>query len=141
MKVRIKKMSESAVIPVYSKPGDIGLDLTATSYYRVSDKNYGYIEYGTGLQIEIPEGFGGFIFPRSSISNTGMILANAVGVIDPGYRGEVKCRFRWIKDTLDYKVGDRVAQLIILPVPHVDLVEAESLTETVRSEAGFGSTN
>lgn len=79
MEVKIKKLCETAVIPSYAKPGDAGMDLVATS--RVFDK-YGNVEYGTGLAMEIPEGYVGFIFPRSSISKQDLSLANAVGVID-----------------------------------------------------------
>lgn len=141
MKVKISKITPEAVIPKYAKVGDVGLDLVATSSIKVDSSNYGYIEYGTGLRIEIPEDYVGLLFPRSSISNTGMILSNSVGVIDPGYRGEIKLRFRWIKDTLEYKIGDRIGQLVIMPVPSIELVESKELSETIRGDSGFGSTN
>ena len=96
MEVKIKKLCETAVIPSYAKPGDAGMDLVATS--RVFDK-YGNVEYGTGLAMEIPEGYVGLIFARSSISKQDLSLANAVGVIDSGYRGEIKFKF---KPTLSY---------------------------------------
>lgn len=96
MEVKIKKLCETAVIPSYAKPGDAGMDLVATS--RVFDK-YGNVEYGTGLAMEIPEGYVGLIFARSSISKQDLSLANAVGVIDSGYRGEIKLKF---KPTLAY---------------------------------------
>ena len=96
MEVKIKKLCESAVIPTYAKPGDAGMDLVATS--RIFDK-YGNVEYGTGLAMEIPEGYVGLIFARSSIFKQDLSLANAVGVIDSGYRGEVKFKF---KPTLSY---------------------------------------
>ena len=96
MEVKIKKLCETAVIPSYAKPGDAGMDLVATS--RVFDK-YGNVEYGTGLAIEIPEGYVGLIFARSSIFKQDLSLANAVGVIDSGYRGEIKFKF---KPTLSY---------------------------------------
>lgn len=96
MEVKIKKLCETAVIPSYAKPGDAGMDLVATS--RVFDK-YGNVEYGTGLAIEIPEGYVGLIFARSSIFKQDLSLANAVGVIDSGYRGEIKFKF---KPTLAY---------------------------------------
>jgi len=140
MKVKIKKLVESAVIPSYSKKGDAGMDLTAVSKEIVdSNGDYGYISYGTGLSIEIPERFVGLIFPRSSISNTGLILANAVGVIDSGYRGEISCRFKHVANTVDYKIGDRVAQLIILPYPEVEFEEVADLSKTVREGGSFGS--
>ena len=96
MKVKIKKLCESAVIPTYAKSGDAGMDLVATS--RIFDK-YGNVEYGTGLAMEIPEGYVGLIFARSSIFKQDLSLSNAVGVIDSGYRGEVKFKF---KPTLSY---------------------------------------
>lgn len=96
MEVKIKKLCETAVIPSYAKPGDAGMDLVATS--RVFDK-YGNVEYGTGLAMEIPEGYVGLIFARSSIFKQDLSLANAVGVIDSGYRGEIKFKF---KPTLSY---------------------------------------
>ena len=82
MKIRFKKLNPNAIVPAYSKPGDAGLDLTATSKELINNSQYGYLEYGTGLAVEIPEGYVGLIFPRSSISNTGLILSNSVGVID-----------------------------------------------------------
>ena len=91
MEIRIKKLIEGAVIPQYSKQGDAGLDLTATS--RRMDPT-GFIEYGTGLAVQIPTGYVGLVFPRSSISRVNMQLCNAVGVIDSGYRGEILCRFK-----------------------------------------------
>lgn len=146
MKIKIKKLAVaeggiSGVIPTYAKPGDAGLDLTATSKKVVDEGSYGYIEYGTGLAIEIPEGYVGLTFPRSSVSNTGLIKANAVGVIDSGYRGELKSRFKAIPDTKQYEVGDKIAQLIIIPYPKIEFEEVEELSETERGEGGYGSTN
>lgn len=140
MKVKIKKLLPESVIPKYAKAGDAGLDLTATSVNIVEEVGYGYIEYGTGLAVEIPEGYVGLVFPRSSVSGTGLLLANAVGVIDSGYRGELKCRFKWIKNTFKYAVGDRVAQMIIIPYPQIEFEEVAELGTTERSEGGFGST-
>ena len=141
MKVNIKKLNENAVIPSYSKAGDCGLDLTATSKEIVDKGSYGYIEYGTSLAIELPENFVGLIYPRSSISNTGMIMANSVGVVDAGYRGEIKIRFKAIPDTKQYEIGERVAQLVIMPYPHIEFEEVNELSNTERNEGGFGSTN
>jgi len=140
MKVKIKKLVPQAIIPTYANRTDAGLDLTAV-YIKVEDHHeYGYYEYGTGLAIEIPEGYVGLIFPRSSISKTGMILSNAVGVLDPGYVGEVKLRFKYIKGTKAYDVGDRIGQLIIMPYPPIEFEEVEELSNTERGEGGFGST-
>ena len=96
MEVKIKKTHKDAVIPRYAKAGDAGLDLTATS---ISYDEYGNICYGTGLAFEIPEGYVGLIFPRSSNCKKDIILTNCVGVIDSGYRGEVSFKFKG----LDYQ--------------------------------------
>ncbi len=141
MKVKIKKLVPEAVIPMYAKPGDAGMDLTAISMKVVDEGEYGYIEYGTGLSIEVPEGYVALMFPRSSCSDTGLILANSVGVIDSGYRGEIKARFKAIPDTKYYNVGDRVVQLVIIPYPQIEWEETETLSETERGEGGHGSTN
>jgi dUTP pyrophosphatase len=140
MKVKIKKLVPEAVIPSYANSGDAGLDLVAT-WITVEDHNkYGYFEYGTGICVEIPEGYVGLIFPRSSISKTGMLLTNSVGVIDSGYRGEIKFRFKYISGTNSYNVGDKVGQMIIIPYPKIEFEEADELTETQRGDGGFGST-
>lgn len=91
MKVRIKKLHENAIIPTYAKKGDAGMDLTAVDYYY---DLVGNVVYHTGLAIEIPEGYVGLIFPRSSIYNRDINLTNAVGVIDSGYRGEIIMKFK-----------------------------------------------
>ena len=136
MRVKIAKTNPDAIIPSYSKPGDAGMDLTAiTTSYEDS-----HITYGTGLAIEIPEGHFGLLFPRSSVYKTEQHLANAVGVIDSGYRGEIKLKFTRSKDSLEYNVGERVGQLIILPYPRIELDEVESLGTTHRGSGGFGST-
>ena len=149
MKVKIKKLSENAVIPSYGKPGDAGMDLTAISMettgkisvlYPVDPSEYKYIEYGTGLSFEIPEGYVGLLYPRSSISKTGLVLANSVGVVDSGYRGEVKLRFKYFGGT-KYNLGERVAQIMIVPHPTIEFEDTHELTETERGEGGFGSTN
>lgn len=142
MKVRFKKLSPDAVTPAYSKPGDAGLDLTAVSM-KTADQLY--TEYGTGIAVEIPEGHVGLLFPRSSVTNKAQIVKNSVGVIDSNYRGEIKLRFSSINvDPLVrdqfYNVGDRVGQLIIVPIPSIELEESEELSETNRGTGGYGST-
>lgn len=143
IQIKFKKLNTSAVIPSFAKVGDAGLDLTCVSISSVDNKEekFGYIEYGTGLAVEIPEGYVGLLYPRSSISNTGLILANAVGVVDSGYRGEIKCRFKHIRDSKQYFLGDRVCQLIVMPYPKVEILEVEELSSTERGDTGFGSTN
>jgi dUTP pyrophosphatase len=140
MQVRVKKLHDSAVVPAYSKPGDAGMDLTAISMEKDS---HGNVVYGTGLAIEIPEGYVGLIFPRSSNSKTDLYLTNHVGVIDSGYRGEIMFKFRANPSLINARIhrpGDRVGQLIIIPYPQVTLVESAELSDTERGDGGFGST-
>jgi dUTP pyrophosphatase len=101
-----------------------------------------YYEYLTGIAIEIPEGYVGLMFPRSSISKTKQILSNHVGVIDSGFRGEIRFRFKklaWDNGDL-YDVGDKIGQLVIMPIPAIELVEVDELSDSERGEGGFGST-
>lgn len=138
LKVRFKKLVESAHIPSKAHPTDAGFDLVATSRSYSMDK---FSEYGTGLAVEIPEGYVGLLFPRSSISKYGLQLANSVGVIDPGYLGEIKLRFySKCKTSGMYLVGDKIGQLIIMPYPTVEFEECEDLEESDRGVGGFGST-
>lgn len=129
------KLLEGAVMPTKQRDGDAGFDLIAHS---ISQSTEDFIEYGTGVHIEIPKDCVGLLFPRSSISNMNMILANSVGVIDSNFRGEIKLRFRTTGGKI-YTVGDRVGQLVILKLPDVQLSLVSSLEETERGENGFGS--
>ena len=141
MKVRIKKLNEKAVIPSYAKSGDAGMDLIAT---EIINETSNQITYGTGLSLEIPEGFVGLIFPRSSVRKYDLALSNCVGVIDSGYRGELQATFNKINHHKirvdDYKVGDRIAQIMIIPHPDIQFEEVDELSNTERGEGGFGST-
>ena len=141
MKVRIKKLNELAVIPSYAKDGDAGMDLVATSIISETDTQ---ITYGIGLALEIPKGFVGLIFPRSSVRKTRLMLSNCVGVVDSGYRGELQATFNKVNQNSiadnDYKVGDRIAQIMIIPHPPIEFEEADELSDTERGEGGFGST-
>ena len=138
MKLKIKKLNDNATTPFYSKPGDAGMDLVATS----KDENAMFIEYGTGLAMELEDGYVGLIFPRSSISKYHLDMANSVGVIDSGYRGEVKVRFKKTStnayETV-YNVGDKICQLIVMPFPKVEIEEVAELSNTERGAGGFGS--
>ena len=147
MEVNIKKLDEKAIIPAYAHNTDAGLDLTAIS---VEYKNGTYI-FGTGLAIEIPKGYVGLLFPRSSNFKQDLWLTNCVGVIDSGYRGEIKFIFKNVvtQTTLDelekwepkiWKVGERVGQLIIMPYPSIELHEVNELNDSDRGENGLGST-
>ena len=139
MKIKVKKINENAVIPKYSKPGDAGLDLTAVS---IVSNTTSQVIYDTGLAIEIPEEHVGLIFPRSSICNYELELSNSVGVVDSGYRGTIRFVFNKTNgiDSLKYKVGDRIGQLLILPYPEIELVEVNELNDSERGHTGFGST-
>jgi dUTP pyrophosphatase len=139
MKVNIKKLHDNAVIPKYAKDGDAGLDLVAT---EIISKEPFQITYGTGLAMEIPDGYVGLVFPRSSIRKYDLSLTNCVGVIDSGYRGELQATFRRHKGVAskDYEVGDKIAQIIIIPYPHIQFKEVKELSDTERGTGGFGST-
>lgn len=139
MKVKVKKLNSEAIIPKYAHPTDAGLDLTAVSYERDSNN---LIVYHTGLSIEIPEGYVGLIYPRSSISKYDLELTNSVGVIDSGYRGEILFKFRETTSHFPniYVPGDRIGQLIIVPYPSIELEEVDELSSSDRSDKGFGST-
>ena len=153
MKVNVKKLDSNAVIPTYAKHGDAGMDLTAIS------KNYdehGNVCYGTGLAFEIPNGFVGLLFPRSSNTKKDLILGNSVGVIDSGYRGEVVLKFKAIdtqylqdgkltflkRDFMkEYNIGDRIGQIVIMPVPQIEFNIVDELSTSDRGVGGFGSTD
>lgn len=158
MKVKIKKLSSNAVIPKYAKEGDAGLDLTAT--IKEYDE-YGNVVYGTSLAIEIPFGYVGLLFPRSSNAKYDLLNTNAVGVIDSGYRGEIMMKYKptlteWVDSNLggyvaygcwtdsdddikQYKIGDRIGQLIIIPYPQIEFEEVEELSESERGIGSYGS--
>lgn len=141
VKVKVKKLNENAVIPQYTTPGAACVDLVATSV--TYDKYQNYV-FGTGLAFEIPKGYVGRLYPRSSNSKTNLYLTNSVGNIDSDYRGEVMVKFK--SRDLEmfgyeyYKVGDRIAQLAIEEVPIVEFEEVEELSETQRGDGGYGST-
>jgi len=138
--LRFKRLLADAKLPTKAYDIDSGMDIYA-SY--IKKENDGELWFGTGLAVEIPVGFSGLIFPRSSISKVPLSLANAVGVIDPGYRGEIQVRFNKLdpthKEAEDYKIGDRVAQLIIVQVPCFQPVWADELDDSERGADGFGS--
>ena len=146
MQVKIKKLHPDSKIPQYAKHGDAGMDLTAIS--KQYDE-HGNVVYGTGLAFEIPQGYAGFLFPRSSNAKKDLILSNSVGVIDSGYRGEVVFKFKpsdWYNrddascTAPQYEVGDRIGQIIILPYPEIEFLEVGELSSSDRGVGGFGST-
>lgn len=154
MKVNVKKLDSNAVLPTYAKHGDAGMDLTATSK---SYDEHGNVVYGTGLAFEIPAGYVGLLFPRSSNTKKDLILGNSVGVIDSGYRGEVVFKFKLTMNCqkfekakydgangfdLDaYSVGDRIGQIIIMPYLQIEFNLVDELSTTDRGVGGFGSTD
>jgi len=138
-KLKVKKLFPDAKLPTRATPDSAGLDM-----YAHSEKPYGscMVEYGTGIAVEIPEGYTGFLFPRSSITERSMRLANCVGVLDPDYRGEIKFRFDDLNlpdSYKNYEVGERIGQLILLQTPRFEVVEVEELSQTERGSQGFGS--
>jgi dUTP pyrophosphatase len=164
MKVKVKKLHPNAVIPTYATNGSAGMDLTAT---RMEIDNDGNLVAHTDLAFEIPKGYVGLLFPRSSISKKDISLANSVGVLDSDYRGEVtfkfKSHFKFVnplkfwwevivrnKDVVSflcynqwrhvYGVGDRVGQIVIVQHPEIEFIESDDLSETERGAGGYGST-
>jgi len=140
MRIKVKKLHPDAKLPTQSHPGDAGFDL-----YAIDDgtnTRYGYREYGTALAFEIPEGYVGLVYPRSSISERGMMLYNSTGVIDSGYRGEVTVRFRLLdgEHTKYYRRGDRIAQLVVQLIPEITIEEVQDLSASSRGSGGYGST-
>lgn len=136
MKVKVKRLHEDAALPTYATDGSGAFDLTAVT-------KQGQV-YGTGLAFEIPKGHALFVYSRSGHGfKEGMRLANCVGVIDSDYRGEVKVKL--VFDGADYQrpywpsVGERIAQGVILKVPHIEFEEVEELSDTQRGINGFGS--
>lgn len=137
MNVNFVKLNKLAVAPSYAKDGDAGLDFRVSRVIKETDTQ---ITYGTDIAMEIPRGYVGLIFPRSSVRETELILSNCVGVIDSGYRGEIMATFNKLGGNLSHKynVGEKMCQMIIIPYPKIKLVEKDSLTETERGTGGYG---
>jgi dUTP pyrophosphatase len=148
MEIKFIKLNEDAVAPTRAHETDAGFDMTATS---VKTENK-FVEYGTGIAVNIPKGYVGLIFPRSSVTKRDLMLKNSVGVIDSGYQGEIRFRFKPFPEESFragndiayngnfYEVGDRIGQIIFQKLPEVTLVEVESFEESERGDNGFGST-
>lgn len=140
MKVKIKRLNKDAVLPYKAHATDAGMDMVATS--RDFDGN-GNVVYGTGIAVEIPQGYVGLVFPRSSVSRQDMVLSNSVGVIDSGYRGEITFKFKTVGSKMYpdmYNVGDRIGQLIVMPYPDILWDEVDELEDSDRGDGGYGST-
>ena len=151
MKVKIKKLYSDSILPTKAHSSDAGFDLYAHSKSYDDDGN---VVYGSGVAMEIPQGYVGLVFPRSSNAKKDLILSNSVGVIDSGYRGEIAFKFKQTPQefadasgtfvtyqyTKDYVLGDRVGQIIIMPYPEIEFVEVGELSDTERGTGGYGST-
>ena len=135
IEIKVKKTHPDAVLPKYAFEGDAGMDIVSVGK-KMTEK---YLEYQTGLKLEIPEGYVCLIFPRSSVSKKDLMLCNSVGVLDSGYRGELIFRFQRFGEEV-YEVGDKIGQIMIVPYPKVEIKEVDELNDSVRGEGGWGST-
>ena len=149
--LKVKRLYEDSILPTRANQSDAGLDMYVNSIEKDTEK--GIVTYNLGVSLEIPEGFFGLLFPRSSVFKYDLSMTNSVGVIDSGYRGEVKAKFRipdWESKFSKrgighsnpelYEIGDRCCQLIILPCYHFPVVDVDSLSDSDRGEGGYGST-
>lgn len=140
--VRVKYINDKIKRPEYATDGSLGMDLAAATNGPVVIKAGDRELVPVGIALQIPKGYGGFIFPRSGLAmKKGLTMCNSVGVIDNDYTGEIKVAMLNVSEN-DYTInpGDRIAQLVFLPVEYANLVEVASLTETERGAGGFGST-
>jgi dUTP pyrophosphatase len=141
MELSFEQLHPDAALPSAHHPGDAGLDLRAVADVEVAPGARAMVP--TGVAVAIPEGHAGLVLPRSGLaSKQGLTLANAPGLIDAGYRGEVICAVVNLDPSIPVAIakGDRIAQLVIVALPAVAPAWAESLPETVRGDGGFGST-
>ncbi|WP_431800641.1 dUTP diphosphatase [Microbacterium sp. bgisy203] len=128
-------------VPVYAHPGDAGADLVSTEALRLAPGQRALV--GTGVRIALPDGFVAFVVPRSGLAaKHGITIVNSPGTVDAGYRGEIKVSLLNTDgaEPYDIAVGDRIAQLIVMPVPRVTFVPVAELPDSPRGEGGFGST-
>ena len=142
MRVRIKKINENAIIPTYGTEYSAGADLYALLESKIEIKPHETVFVHTGISVEIPEGYCGLIFARSSMgSKRGLAPANKVGVIDADYRGEIMVTLHNHSEiTQTVEPGERIAQLAIVPFLKAEFEEVDELTDTTRGAGGFGST-
>ena len=140
MEIKIKKLSEDAFIPTYGTPFSAGADLYAAKEEVIEP--FKTVLVHTDIALEIPEGYGGFIYARSGLATKrGLAPANKVGVIDADYRGEIMVAlYNQSGQTQRVERGERIAQLVIAPVLHAEFCESQMLTDTKRADGGFGST-
>ena len=131
----------AAQAPGYAHPGDAGADLVAAEAVRLEPGQRALV--GTGVRIALPDGYAAFVIPRSGLAaRHGITIVNAPGTVDAGYRGEIKVALlnTDASEPYDIAVGDRIAQLIVLPVPQARFIPVDELPDSVRGEGGFGST-
>jgi dUTP pyrophosphatase len=131
----------ASVVPTYAHPGDAGADLVAAEAVRLAPGERALV--GTGVRIALPDGYAAFVVPRSGLAaKHGITVLNAPGTVDAGYRGEIKVTLlnTDLDAAYDVAVGDRIAQLIVMPVPPVRFVPVDELPDSVRGSGGFGST-
>jgi dUTP pyrophosphatase len=141
MSFRFTRLSEAAKAPQRAHPGDAGCDLFAAEAARLEPGERASV--GTGIAVEIPEGSAGLVLPRSGLAaKHGISVVNAPGLIDAGYRGELRVLLLNTdkQEAFEIEPGDRIAQLVIVEVADADPVEAETLAESARGDGGFGST-
>ena len=141
MEILVKVLHDDAVVPAYANEGDAGCDLVAITTCTLRAGG-GRAMVGTGLSVAIPYGYAGFVLPRSGLaSKHGVTCANAPGLIDSGYRGELKVALVNLDPDEDYIVhkGDRIAQLAVMQVPHAAFIVVNELPTASRGDGGFGS--
>lgn len=139
LEIKIKLLSSQAKMPTKGTEYSAGFDMYGTSLAINEQENT--ITIGTDVAMEIPVGYVGYVYPRSSICKTNLILSNSVGVIDSDYRGEIKFVFRRINLFSGwYNINDRIGQIVFMPIPKTTLVQVDTLSETVRNTGGYGST-
>lgn len=150
MEVKIKKLYEDSILPTKAHATDAGYDLYAHSKFYDNDGN---VVYGCGVAMEIPQGYVGLVFPRSSNAKKDLLLSNSVGVIDSGFRGEILFKFKQTprefadargtsmtyQYSKEYELGNRIGQIIIMPYPEIEFVEVDELSETERGNGSYGS--
>jgi dUTP pyrophosphatase len=139
--VRLRVLDPAATVPAYAHDADAGADLCASADVQLPPLGRAVVP--TGLALEIPDGWAGFVHPRSGLaSKHGVTVANAPGTIDAGYRGEVRVALVNLDPVTPYTVhaGDRIAQLVVQQVARASFEQVEALAATGRSEGGFGST-
>lgn len=138
-KLRVKMDEDAGYVPAYAHEGDAGLDLRASESRIIPAGMSALIR--TGLHVEIPRGCVGLVFPRSGLGSAGVTIRNAVGVIDSGFRGEVRCAL-WNTTLNAFSVskGDCICQLVVMPYCPCSIEEAEELSESERGTDGYGST-